>query len=135
MDYDQDSDGVQTFAEQKMELGEAFGTKKAKKAIQAVAENAMLAARSRGKLDEDARALVHTIKDSSEHMATREELQAAMLAEIEELQRRTVHPEEIELETVVVTPTSRDIAVRYLGLAWVPFVERDGRWARARARD
>jgi len=65
----------------------------------------------------------------------REELQAAMLAEIEELQRRTVHPEEIELETVVVTPTSRDIAVRYLGLAWVPFVERDGRWARARARD
>jgi len=78
MDYDQDSDGVQTFAEQKMELGEAFGTKKAKKAIQAVAENAMLAARSRGKLDEDARALVHTIKDSSEHMATREELQAAV---------------------------------------------------------
>jgi DNA-directed RNA polymerase I subunit RPA49 len=62
----------------RMELGEAFGTKKAKKAIQAVAENAMLAAKSRGKLDEDDRALVNTIKDSSQHMATREELQAAV---------------------------------------------------------
>lgn len=59
-----------------MELGETFGTKKAKKAIQAVAENAMLAAKSQGKLDEDDRALVGIIRDSSQHMATREELQA-----------------------------------------------------------
>lgn len=61
-----------------MELGETFGTKKAKKAIQAVAENALLAAKSRGKLDRDDRALVDTIKDSSQHMATREELQASL---------------------------------------------------------
>jgi DNA-directed RNA polymerase I subunit RPA49 len=62
----------------KMDLGEAFGTKKAKKSIQAVAENAMLAARARGKLGDDDRALVDTIRDSSQHMATREELQAAV---------------------------------------------------------
>ncbi len=61
-----------------MELGETFGTKKSKKALQAVAENAMLAEKSRGKLDEDDRALVDTIKTSSQHMATREELQAAL---------------------------------------------------------
>ncbi len=61
-----------------MELGEAFGTKKSKKALQAVAENAMLAESSRGKLREDDRALVNTITDSSQHMSTREELQAAM---------------------------------------------------------
>lgn len=61
-----------------MELGEAFGTKKAKKALQAVQENAMLAARSGGKLDRDDRALVDTIKESSHHIATREELQAAV---------------------------------------------------------
>ncbi|KAK4241717.1 RNA polymerase I associated factor, A49-like protein [Achaetomium macrosporum] len=70
--------GRPTFSEMKMELGETFGTKKAKKAIQAVAENAMLAAKSRGKLGDGDRALVDTIKDSSQHMATREELQAAL---------------------------------------------------------
>lgn len=69
---------IQTFSEMKMDLGETFGTKKAKKALQAVQENAILADRSRGKLGEDDRALVHTIKDSSQHMATREELQAAV---------------------------------------------------------
>ncbi|KAL2264093.1 hypothetical protein VTK26DRAFT_2295 [Humicola hyalothermophila] len=71
-------DGRPTFSEMKMDLGETFGTKKAKKALQAVAESAMLADRSRGKLDEDDRALVGTIRDSSHHMATREELQAAV---------------------------------------------------------
>lgn len=70
--------GLQTFSEMRMQLGEAFGTKKSKKAIQAVAEDAMLAARFAGKLGDEDRALVHTIKDSSHHMATREELQAAM---------------------------------------------------------
>jgi DNA-directed RNA polymerase I subunit RPA49 len=69
---------LQTHSEMKMELGETFGTKKAKKAIQAVAENAMLAEKSRGKLGDDDRALVVTIRDSSQHMATREELQAAV---------------------------------------------------------
>ncbi|KAK4106814.1 RNA polymerase I associated factor, A49-like protein [Parathielavia hyrcaniae] len=67
-----------THSEMRMELGETFGTKKAKKAIQAVAEDAMLAAKSRGKLGEDDRQLVVTIRDSSQHMATREELQAAV---------------------------------------------------------
>ena len=69
---------LQTHSEMRMELGEAFGTKKSKKALQAVAENAMLAESARGKLREDDRALVNTIKDSSQHMSTREELQAAM---------------------------------------------------------
>ncbi|KAK3904382.1 RNA polymerase I associated factor, A49-like protein [Staphylotrichum tortipilum] len=70
--------GKQTHSEARMELGEAFGTKKSKKALQAVAENAMLAESSRGKLREDDRELVNTIKDASQHMATQEELQAAM---------------------------------------------------------
>ena len=69
---------LQTHSEMRMELGETFGTKKSKKALQAVAENAMLAEKSRGKLGEDDRALVDTIKTSSQHMATREELQAAL---------------------------------------------------------
>ena len=69
---------LQTHSEARMELGETFGTKKSKKALQAVAENAMLTEKSRGKLDEDDRALVDTIKNSSQHMATREELQAAL---------------------------------------------------------
>jgi len=70
--------GKPTHSEMRMELGETFGTKKSKKALQAVAENAMLAEKSRGKLGEDDRALVDTIKTSSQHMATREELQAAL---------------------------------------------------------
>ncbi|KAK3296118.1 RNA polymerase I associated factor, A49-like protein [Chaetomium fimeti] len=72
------SSGKPTHSEMKMELGETFGTKKAKKAIQAVAENAELAANSRGKLGDNDRALVYTIRDSSQHMSTREELQAAV---------------------------------------------------------
>jgi DNA-directed RNA polymerase I subunit RPA49 len=69
---------LQTFSDMKMELGETFGTKKAKKALQAVAENAMLVAQSSGKLGQSDRALVDTIRDSSHHIATREELQAAV---------------------------------------------------------
>ncbi|KAL2271781.1 hypothetical protein VTJ83DRAFT_1152 [Remersonia thermophila] len=68
--------GRTNFSEKKMELGEAFGTRKAKQALRAVAEDRMLADHSRGKLKADDVALVGTIRDASQHMATREELQA-----------------------------------------------------------
>ncbi len=61
-----------------------------------------------------------------------DDLRSEMLAEVEALQSRTVHPEELALETVVIRPTSRDVAVRFLGIAWVPHVEEGGRWVRAR---
>ena len=67
----------------KNELGQAFGTKKAKKAIAAQAENALTPNRNKDgrpqpQQGEADRALVSSIKDSTAEMATREELQAAV---------------------------------------------------------
>ena len=40
-----------------------------------------------------------------------------------------VHAEALELESVSVRPTSRDVALRFVGVAWVPFVQgASGRW-------
>jgi len=57
------------------ELGEAFGTKKARKAIKSVAENAITGG---VKMGTGELAVVNSIKDSTRDMATQEELQAAV---------------------------------------------------------
>ena len=61
--------------EMRTELGEAFGTKKAKKAIKSVAENAITGG---VKMGTGELAVVNSIKDSTQNMATQEELQAAV---------------------------------------------------------
>jgi DNA-directed RNA polymerase I subunit RPA49 len=60
----------------KTELGQAFGTRKAKKALKDMAEN--LLSSKGGKLDITDHAIVDSVKESSSAMATREELQAAI---------------------------------------------------------
>ncbi len=56
------------------------------------------------------------------------ELIAELESAIEAAQATGVHPEDLQLETVTIRPSSRDVALRYLGLAWVPHRQSDGRW-------
>lgn len=72
---------VQTIRDQRNDLGQTFGTKKAKKAIAAVTENAIApskaARRAEGqpaKLDSAASAIMASMADATAGMATREEL-------------------------------------------------------------
>ncbi|KAK9779036.1 hypothetical protein SCAR479_03903 [Seiridium cardinale] len=67
------------------DLGEAFGTKKARKAIASITENAIApekaiidAEGNTRKLDSSAIAMMESIQESTKGMATREELQAAV---------------------------------------------------------
>lgn len=56
-------------------------------------------------------------------------LEAEMRSELAAVSATPVQAEAIQLDTVSVTPTARDIAVRYLGVAWVPYLQgADGRW-------
>ncbi len=60
---------------------------------------------------------------------------AALNAELEQelatVSAGTVHAESIELDTVTIKPTTRDVAMRFVGVAWVPFLQgADGRWSR-----
>lgn len=65
-----------------------------------------------------------------------EQVEAEMATLQEELERELaalrgdgIHAEELELESVSVRPTSRDVAVRYLGVVWVPYAQgATGRW-------
>ncbi len=56
-------------------------------------------------------------------------LEAEMQSELAAVSATPVQAEAIQLDTVSVTPTARDVAVRYLGVAWVPYLQgADGRW-------
>ena len=59
-------------------------------------------------------------------------LQSELERELEALAGAGVHAEALELETVSVRPTARDVVVRYVGLVWVPYrVDANGRWVEA----
>ncbi|KAK6222261.1 DNA-directed RNA polymerase I subunit rpa49 [Pestalotiopsis sp. IQ-011] len=74
-----------TMTELRNDLGEAFGTKKARKAIASITQNAIApekamlgAGGSPRKLDATAQAMMESIQESTRGMATREELQASV---------------------------------------------------------
>ncbi|XXH04810.1 calcium calmodulin-dependent protein kinase type 1G [Hypoxylon texense] len=73
-----------TMLELRNSLGEAFGTKKAKKALAAITENAIAPEKAAGdagdtpsKLNSSSQALMESINDVTRGMASKEELQAA----------------------------------------------------------
>lgn len=73
----------QTTMNLKADLGQTFGTKKAKKALAAITENAISPRKAQGgdapqTLDASDRALMASIKDVTMSVATKEELQSAM---------------------------------------------------------
>lgn len=76
------ADMPQSIYDLKTELGQAFGTKKAKKALAAVTENAISTRKPRGdgpeQLDASEQALMESIKDVTMSVATKEDLQNAI---------------------------------------------------------
>ena len=59
-------------------------------------------------------------------------LQAELERELETLAGDGVHAEALELETVSIKPTARDVVLRYVGIVWVPYeVALNGRWVEA----
>ena len=68
----------QTHFDMRTQLGEAFGTKKAKKALKAVTENAIISAGGPGNMQTEELGLMDSIKTATEDMATQEELQAVI---------------------------------------------------------
>lgn len=56
------------------------------------------------------------------------ELESRLQRELAAIEEASVHPEEVEVETVVVRPVSRDVVLRFAGLAWVLHQQVDGRW-------
>lgn len=56
-------------------------------------------------------------------------LEGELQRELDVLASGAVHADDLELETVSIKPTTRDVVVRYVGIAWVPFVRSgSGRW-------
>lgn len=76
------TDTIQSMYDLKTELGQAFGTKKAKKALAAVTENAISPRNPRGdgpeQLDASEKALMASIKDVTMSIPSREDLQNAI---------------------------------------------------------
>lgn len=58
-------------------------------------------------------------------------LEAELERELEALAAGSVQAGDLELETVSVRPTSRDVVLRYVGVAWVAHVQAAGRWVQA----
>lgn len=59
-------------------------------------------------------------------------LQAELESELAQVAGAGVHAEALELETVSIKPTSRDVVVRYVGVVWAPYqVAPSGRWVQA----
>lgn len=59
-------------------------------------------------------------------------LQAELERELDALAGAAAHAEDLELETVSIKPTSRDVIMRYVGLVWSPYeVAPNGRWVEA----
>lgn len=75
---------VRSFAQQREDLGQEFGTKKAKKAIASKVENAITSGADRnrqgGKLDNVEAAVMDSVKEASEAMPAREAQQQEILA-------------------------------------------------------
>ena len=57
------------------------------------------------------------------------ELQAEFDRELASLELGLIEAERVELETVAIKPSSRDVALRFVGLVWVAHRQgQDGRW-------
>jgi DNA-directed RNA polymerase I subunit RPA49 len=67
---------LQNVREQRNDLGRAFGTKKAKKALASITENAISRGNDPGKTDASTQAMIAAMSKAAEGMATREELNA-----------------------------------------------------------
>ncbi|KAL1296512.1 hypothetical protein AAFC00_000021 [Neodothiora populina] len=110
---------ARTFARQREELGMAFGTKKARKALNARYENAITTGADRdkvaGKLDAVEAAVMASVDEASAAMPERQELQDSILAS-KPIPRPNLHAQKIEdaypLSVLVPSGEMRALAVK-----------------------
>lgn len=56
-------------------------------------------------------------------------LDAALEEELAGVSATPLQADKLELDSVTIKPTARDVALRFVGVAWVPFLQgADGRW-------
>lgn len=56
-------------------------------------------------------------------------LNAAFEVELAGVSATPLQADKLELDSVTIRPTARDVALRFVGVAWVPFLQgADGRW-------
>lgn len=59
-------------------------------------------------------------------------LEQALKAELDQLASQRAHAEELKLDEISIKPTIRDIAMRFVGIAWVPYRQNEkGYWEKA----
>ncbi|MFO7546219.1 MAG: DUF87 domain-containing protein [Trueperaceae bacterium] len=102
-------------------LGAFLGRRSASRVSTAVRR-----ASSVGKESGDVNRARETLARSQAELAA---LQSEFDRELAALPSQELHPDVLELETVRVRPTSSDIALRYVGVLWIPHRQgADGRW-------
>ncbi|HRP46972.1 MAG TPA: hypothetical protein PLT07_05425, partial [Trueperaceae bacterium] len=56
-------------------------------------------------------------------------LNAAFKVELAGVSATPLQADKLELDSVTIRPTARGVALRFVGVAWVPFLQgADGRW-------
>lgn len=113
------ADAARTYAQQREELGMAFGTKKARKALNSKYENAITSGADRekvaGKLDAGETALMESVKDAANAMPEKQELQDTILAS-KPIPRPNLNAKNIEdaypLSVLVPSGEMRALAVK-----------------------
>lgn len=111
---------ARTFAQQREDLGMAFGTKKARKALAARYENAITSNadykdKTAGRLDAVEAAVMDSVKDASAAMPAKEELQDSILAS-KPIPKPNLQAQKVEeaypLSTLVPSGEMRALAVK-----------------------
>lgn len=114
-----DANAARTYAQQREDLGLAFGTRKARKALAARYENAITTGADRekvaGKLDTLENAVMDSVKDASAAMPEKQELRDSILAS-KPIPRPNLHAQKIEdaypLAILVPSAEMRALAVK-----------------------
>ncbi|HZJ09050.1 MAG TPA: hypothetical protein VFD39_05095, partial [Trueperaceae bacterium] len=102
-------------------VGAIFGGRRATTVISSAIRKASSGSKDLGDVKRAQESLARSLGEKAE-------LEIELENELRAVEALTVRPEEIELQAVSVKPSSRDVVIRYFGLAWVAHRLDDGRW-------
>lgn len=102
-------------------VGALFGSRRRSTAFSSTIRKASLGSKELGDVQRAQERLAQAERE-------RLELESQLQSELAALEEISVHPEEIELERVAIRPVSRDVVLRFGGVAWVLHRQVNGRW-------